>query len=190
LLNAVAAASNATGPLFLAAALWSLILIVAAVQTYLTFGVDWRAVPEVFHPNAASEAGVVAGIAMSSIGALIVYRQPANRIGWLLLTIALSAAFIDFPRLYAGFALYLHPSLPGALWLYWLNQIVWILLFTELLVLLSPVVPGRSVTEPALADRHRAGRHSGCDGRGHVVGPGDYVPIAQPDGDSGARRAQ
>ena len=120
----------------IAALLWSLVLIVAVVQTYLTFAVDWHAVPEIFHPNAASEAGLVAGIAMSSIAALIVYRQPANRIGWLLLTIALSAAFIDFPRLYAGFAVYLHPSLPGALWLYWLNQVVWILLFTELLVLL------------------------------------------------------
>ena len=120
----------------LAAALWGLALVLAAVQTYLAFAVDWHTVPEAFRPNATSEAGLVAGIAMSSIGLLIVFRQPANRIGWLLLTIALSAGFIDFPRIYAGFAVYLHPGLPGALWLNWLGQIVWIVLFTQLLVLL------------------------------------------------------
>jgi signal transduction histidine kinase len=79
---------------------------------------------------------------MSSVGALIAWRRPANRVGWLLLAIALSAIFIDVPRLYAGVAVYVHPGLlPAPLWVYWLSQVVWIFLFAELLVLLPLVYP-------------------------------------------------
>ncbi|HEY4845081.1 MAG TPA: sensor histidine kinase [Candidatus Dormibacteraeota bacterium] len=73
---------------------------------------------------------------MSSVGALVAWRRPANRIGWLLLAIAFSAIFLDLPKLYAGVAVYVHPGLPGADWLYWLSQIAWMFLFAQLLVLL------------------------------------------------------
>jgi signal transduction histidine kinase len=115
---------------------WLVAIVLVAVQAFLTFGVDWRGVPEGFRPNGSSIAGLVAILAMCSIGGLIAARQPANRIGWLLVAIAITATFLDIPRLYAGAAVYVHPGLPGGLWLNWLGQMVWIWLFTEMLVLL------------------------------------------------------
>jgi signal transduction histidine kinase len=118
------------------ALVWLVAIVLIAVQAFLTFGIDWRGVPEAFRPNASSAAGLLAILAMCSIGGLIAARQPANRIGWLLVAIAITATFLDIPRLYAGAAVYVHPGLPGGLWLYWLGQMVWIWLFTEMLVLL------------------------------------------------------
>lgn len=118
------------------ALLLSLVLALLACQVFLTFAVDWRNVPDVFRPSNSSVVGLVAILAMSSVGALVVWRRPANRIGWLLLAIAFSAIFLDLPKLYAGVAVYVHPGLPGAEWLYWLSQIAWMFLFAQLLVLL------------------------------------------------------
>jgi len=127
---------------------WLLAVALIAVQAFLTFGVDWRSVPESFRPNASSVAGLLTILAMGSVGGLIAARQPANRIGWLLLAIAITATFLDIPRLYAGVAIYVHPGLPGALWVNWLGQIVWILLFTELLVLLPLWFPDGRLLSP------------------------------------------
>src|SRR5438309_7442322 len=121
---------------FVPALLCSLVLALLAFQVFLTFGFDWRGAPELFRPSSSSVAGFVAILAMSGVGTLVAWRRPANRIGWLLLAIAITACFLDFPRLYAGVAIYLHPGLPGADWLYWLSQIVWMLVFGELLILL------------------------------------------------------
>ena len=118
------------------ALLLSLVLALLACQVFLTFAVDWRHVPDVFRPSNSSVVGLVAILAMSSVGALVTWRRPANRIGWLLLAIAFSAIFLDLPKLYAGVAVYVHPGLPGAEWLYWLSQIAWMFLFAQLLVLL------------------------------------------------------
>ncbi|HEX9096376.1 MAG TPA: hypothetical protein VF990_09770, partial [Candidatus Dormibacteraeota bacterium] len=84
-----------------AALVWLVALVLIALQAFLTFGVDWRGVPEAFRPNGSSVAGLVAILAMSSIGGLIAARQPANRIGWLLLAVAVTATFLDIPRMYA-----------------------------------------------------------------------------------------
>src|SRR6266853_1208722 len=125
-----------------AALVWFVVMALLAFQLFLTVGFDWRRAPEAFRPSSSSVAGFVAILAMSSVGALVAWRRPANRVGWLLLAIALSAIFIDVPRLYAGVAVYVHPGLlPAALWVYWLSQVVWIFLFTELLVLLPLVYP-------------------------------------------------
>jgi len=118
------------------ALLLSLVLALLACQVFLTFAVDWRNVPDVFRPSNSSVVGLVAILAMCSVGALVAWRRPANRIGWLLLAIAFSAIFLDLPKLYAGVAVYVHPGLPGADWLYWLSQIAWMFLFAQLLVLL------------------------------------------------------
>jgi signal transduction histidine kinase len=127
---------------FVPASLWFLVMALLVCQLFLTFGVDWRSAPEAFRPNSSSVAGFVAILAMSSVGALIAWRRPANRIGWLLLAIAFSAIFIDIPRLYAGVAVYVRPGLlPAALWVYLLGQLVWIFLFTELLVVLPLLYP-------------------------------------------------
>jgi signal transduction histidine kinase len=121
---------------FVPALLFFLVIALMAVLLFLIFAIDWRNVPEAFRPTASSVAGSVAILAMSSVGALVAWRRPANRIGWLLLAVAFSAIFLDLPKVYAGVAIYVHPGLPGALWFYWLSQIVWIFVFTELLVLL------------------------------------------------------
>jgi len=121
---------------FVPALLLSLVLALLACQVFLTFAVDWRNVPDVFRPSNSSVVGLVAILAMCSVGALVAWRRPANRIGWLLLAIAFSAIFLDLPKLYAGVAVYVHPGLPGADWLYWLSQIAWMFLFAQLLVLL------------------------------------------------------
>jgi len=121
--------------------LWLLVLMVAAIQITFMFVADWHRVPAAFQPNSSSLAGGITVLTVSSVGALIAVRRPANRVGWLLLTIGLTASFIDVPRLYAGLAVYVHPGLPGALWLYWFGQVTWIILFGELLVLLPLIFP-------------------------------------------------
>jgi signal transduction histidine kinase len=124
-------------PALIAVALtWLLTVALVAVEAFLIFGVNWRSVPGDFQPTSSSIAGLVPILAMSTVGALIAARHPANRIGWLLMAVSISASFLDFPRLYAGIAIYGHAGLPGAEWLYWLSQIAWILVFVELLVLL------------------------------------------------------
>jgi signal transduction histidine kinase len=124
-------------PALIAVALtWLVTVALVAVEGFLIFGVNWRGVPGDFQPSSSSIAGLVPILAMSTVGALIAARHPANRIGWLLMTVSISASFLDFPRLYAGLAIYGHARLPAAEWLYWLSQIAWILVFVELLVLL------------------------------------------------------
>jgi signal transduction histidine kinase len=129
-------------PFYAAALFWLLVLGLMAAQIFFTFAVDWHRAPAEFRPGGGSTAGLVAILAMSSVGALLAWRQPANRVGWLLLSIALFAIFVDLPRLYAGYGVYVHPGLlPAALWGYWLNQVAWIILFTQLMVLLPLVFP-------------------------------------------------
>src|ERR1700693_4084782 len=125
-----------------AALLWFVVMALLVVQLLLTFGVDWRRAPEAFRPNSSSVAGFAAILAMSSVGALVAWRRPTNRIGWLLLAIAYSALFIDLPHLYVGVAVYVHPGLlPAALWVNWVGQLVWIFLFAGLLVVLPLLYP-------------------------------------------------
>jgi signal transduction histidine kinase len=124
------------------ALLWFVVIALLVFQLLLTFGVDWRRAPEAFRPNSSSVAGFVAILAMSGVGALVAWRRPANRIGWLLLAIAFSALFIDLPHLYVGVAVYVHPGLlPAALWVNWVGQLVWIFLFAGLLVVLPLLYP-------------------------------------------------
>jgi len=129
-------------PFYAAALFWLLVLGLMAAQAFFTFAVDWHRAPADFRPNGGSTAGLAAILVMSSVGALLAWRQPANRIGWLLLSIALFAIFVDLPRLYAGYGIYVHPGLlPAANWAYWLNQVAWIILFAQLMVVLPLVFP-------------------------------------------------
>jgi signal transduction histidine kinase len=123
-------------PVIVAVAIWLVAMALVALEAFLIFGINWHGVPDGFRPTGSSVAGLLPTFAMSSVGALIAIRHPANRIGWLLMAISVTASFLDYPRLYAGVAVYLHAGLPGALWFYWLSQIAWILVFAELLVLL------------------------------------------------------
>jgi hypothetical protein len=82
---------------FVPALLWLLVIALLAVQVVLTFTVDWRKVPDVLRPSSSSVAGLMAILVMSGVGAVVAWRRPANRIGWLLLAIAFSAIFLDLP---------------------------------------------------------------------------------------------
>ena len=121
--------------------LWLLVVLLAAIQLVLSFAVDWHRVPPDFRPTSASFAGAITLMTVTSVGALIAVRRPGNRVGWLVIAIGITACFIDLPRLYAGLTVYAGWRLPGALWLYWFSQLIWIVLFGEILVLLPLIFP-------------------------------------------------
>ena len=127
---------------YVAVLIWLLVLGLMVAHLTLTFGVDWRRVPTAFQPTAASSAGLFAILVISCVGALLAWRRPANLVGWLLLSISLFAVCLDLPRMYAGYAVYLHRGwLSLALWAYWFSQITWVLVFVQLMVVLPLLFP-------------------------------------------------
>ena len=76
------------------------------------------------------------------VGALLVQRQPRNRIGWILIAIGASWALTSLADMYSAWALLLHPgSLPGGEVVVALNSALWlppILLMGVYLILLFP----------------------------------------------------
>jgi hypothetical protein len=66
--------------------------------------------------------GLVLLVILSTMGALIVARRPANRIGWSFVAAGLGLALQGFAIQYAIYALLTNPgSLPGAAWLAWIS---------------------------------------------------------------------
>src|SRR2546421_5094986 len=126
---------------YAASAVWLLVVLLAIAQSAATVAVDWHRVPDALRPNSSTVPGAITVLAMTTVGWLVAVRRPRNLVGWLMLSIALTGATLSIPGLYAGYALYIHPGLPGALWLYWLSQITWLLLFGQLLVVLPLVFP-------------------------------------------------
>ena len=76
------------------------------------------------------------------VGALLIQRQPRNRIGWVLIAIGVSWALTSLGDMYAAWALELHPgSLPGGEVVVVVNSALWlppILLMGVYLILLFP----------------------------------------------------
>ncbi len=68
--------------------------------------------------NDAQPIGVVLGISFSVLGALIVSRQPGNRIGWIYLLIGVLASLQSITVLYYERGV-IHPGLPGTRWSAW-----------------------------------------------------------------------
>ena len=65
--------------------------------------------------------GLVLLVILSTMGALIVARRPANLIGWSFVAAGLGLALSAFGGLYAVYALLTNPgSLPGGAWLAWI----------------------------------------------------------------------
>ena len=69
--------------------------------------------------------GLVLLVILSTMGALIVARRPANLIGWSFVAAGLGVAFQGFAIEYAIYALLTDPgALPGAVWLAWIS--IWL----------------------------------------------------------------
>jgi signal transduction histidine kinase len=75
-------------------------------------------VPRAFYDPSQDIPGAVAIASVVAVGALIVSRQPANRVGWILCAtaVAITASF-SLPVTYAALGLYVRPgSVPLPLW--------------------------------------------------------------------------
>ncbi|TDW81796.1 hypothetical protein EV137_7806 [Kribbella pratensis] len=84
----------------------------------------------------ASDSLVALGIGFAFVGALVASRQPANAVGWLLLTAAVALGLDTCTTVYAS-----RSSSPGAQWAGWLNSwllFVWLYVPALFLVLVFP----------------------------------------------------
>jgi signal transduction histidine kinase len=117
------------------------------------FAAGWGSLlPLIFNPKSVSDWGSNGALAnvgfgvmvtlFPLVGALIIQRQPRNRIGWVLNAIGLSWALTALMDFYSSWALELHPgSLPGGEVVVVVNSSLWlppILLMGVYLVLLFP----------------------------------------------------
>ena len=66
--------------------------------------------------------GVAVALPFAWFGALIVTRRPGNRIGALLLTVAVSVAAAEFAQAYARYGVRKDPALPAFEWVTWLGN--------------------------------------------------------------------
>jgi hypothetical protein len=70
--------------------------------------------------------GAVVLLAFATLGALIVWRQPGNRVGWLFGAIGLLWVVERFAGVYANYVLIAEPgALPGGLAAAWLQNWTW-----------------------------------------------------------------
>src|SRR5260370_21756764 len=85
---------------------------------------------------------IAGALSYSGVGALIAMRQPANRIGWLLLLIGVLSSVCLAASGYALFSLVIAPgSLPLGIWGIWtFSWLIWLVLVAIPLVLM--VFPG------------------------------------------------
>jgi signal transduction histidine kinase len=120
-----------------------LLVIVAldVTKVVLVFAVDWRRVPAALQPTSSVVPGSITVLILGAVAALIAIRRPENPIGWLMLGAGIFGGLIDLTTNYAGFAVYMHPGLPGGYWVYWVGQSIWLLLFDLLLVLIPMFFP-------------------------------------------------
>lgn len=71
------------------------------------------------------------------LGAFVVARRPRNVTGWLLLLIGLPNLFSSVSTEYSIYTILVNPgALPGGIWMTWLSQWQWTLIFTFLSLLL------------------------------------------------------
>jgi len=81
-------------------------------------------------------------IAFAIVGALIVWRRPANRIGWVCCAIGILWGAEAFVLGYYSYARYArHPAIPGVGLVYWLVSWVWIVPVVVTLVFLPFLFP-------------------------------------------------
>jgi signal transduction histidine kinase len=85
---------------------------------------------------------LMAALAFSTLGALIITHHPENRVGWLFCAIGLLRVLGPFATYYAVYTLWVQPgSLPGGLAAAWLQNWIWVVLSGLLVVFLPFVFP-------------------------------------------------
>jgi hypothetical protein len=117
---------------------------------WITLGVYWGCViaglllQALNNPTAVGDqlfAGLIWGLC-PTVGAVIVARQPRNRIGWLCCAVGLLVGPAFLGQAYAWYALvYLQGSLPGGLAMAWLGEWPWFVAIGLLLTFLLLLFP-------------------------------------------------
>src|SRR5919204_2432211 len=127
---------------FVAGSLWVMILVLTIVGVSAIVFLDWGSVRTDFRPDSSDAVAALPILAFATVGLLIEWSNPRNRIGWLLTITAIAAAFIGLNKMYAGFAIDLHHSwLPGPLWVYQVGRLAWIVTFAAFLMVLPLLYP-------------------------------------------------
>src|SRR5437773_1074871 len=131
-----------SGPSYLATGLWLFVLALVVLGAAAIYLPDWSHARSDFQPNASDVVSVFPVLAFATVGALIAWSQPRNRIGWLLIATAIAATFLGLPKFYAGLAIDLGWRwLPAPEWVYWVSQFSWIVVVELFLVLLPLYYP-------------------------------------------------
>jgi hypothetical protein len=104
------------------------------------------------HDPAAIEDQLLPGLIWGicpTVGAVILARQPRNRIGWLCSAVGLLVGPAFFGQAYAWYALFYRPgSLPGGLAMIWLGEWPWFLALGLVLTFLLLLFPNGHLVSP------------------------------------------
>jgi signal transduction histidine kinase len=131
--------------------LFMLNLALGIADDVLFAQIDWHRVAASLQGSPAIATSISTLIA-SVVGVLIAIQRPRNIMGWLLLSISITANLLDLPGLYAAYSIYVHPGLPGADWLLFTSNVIWPLLTGQLMILLPLLFPdGRLLSRRWLA---------------------------------------
>src|SRR5438094_1496976 len=131
-----------SGPFYLATGLWLFVLALVILGVAAIYLPDWSHAHADFQPNASDLVSAFPILAFATVGALIAWSQPRNRIGWFLIATAIAATFLSLPKFYAGLAIDLGWRwLPVPEWVYWVSQFSWIIVVELFLVLLPLYYP-------------------------------------------------
>jgi hypothetical protein len=96
--------------------------------------------------NALQQA-LLAPILIAVLGILILRRFPRHRMGWLMIIIALTAAFMYVVGELTVYGYYTTPSpLPGVAWAAWITNVTWVVLFTLIMYLVAVFPSGTFVS--------------------------------------------
>ena len=135
-------APRLSGSFYVAALLWLLVVALLVVGAIAIYVPDWSQARADFQPNGSDVVSVFPILAFATVGALVVWSQPRNLVGWLLIATAIAALFLIWPKLYAGLAIDLGWTwLPAPDWIYWIGQFSWVAVFQLFLVLLPLYYP-------------------------------------------------
>jgi signal transduction histidine kinase len=131
-----------SGPFYLATGLWLFVVALVVLGAIAIYLPDWRHARPDFRPNAGDVVSVFPILAFATVGALVAWYQPRNRVGWFMIATGIAANFLGLPKLYAGLAIDLGWRwLPAPDWVYWISQVSWIVVFELFLVLLPLYYP-------------------------------------------------